>query len=273
MSTRGSPLKVLITGVHGHIGSSTYLTLDERPADYRVYGLDRSNGHSIRLPARNAHIAIPDDRFLLADLADFAAVRKAVTGMDVVVHLGADPGDDGSWESLRDNNLVGTYNVFEAAHQAGVSRVVAASSIMVSQGHREREPYRSIQEKRWDDVPEKYQMISPDVPAEPRDIYGATKVWTESLARVYAHRGVSCLCIRIGQVERDRPRPANGHDIFVSQRDIVQLIECCIRADELIDFDVFYGISNNDYRWADIDHARTVVGFEPADRAEDDHTY
>lgn len=118
--------------------------------------------------------------------------------MDVVVHLGADPGDDGSWESLRDNNVIGTYNVFEASYQSGVSRVVAASSIMVSQGHREQEPYRSIVDKRWDDIPEGYVMISPDIPAEPRGIYGATKVWTESLGRVYADKGMSCICIRIG---------------------------------------------------------------------------
>lgn len=193
--------------------------------------------------------------------------------MDVVVHLGADPGDDGSWESLRDNNVIGTYNVFEASYQSGVSRVVAASSIMVSQGHREQEPYRSIVDKRWDDIPEGYVMISPDIPAEPRGIYGATKVWTESLGRVYADKGMSCICIRIGQVERDRPRPPNGHDIFVSQRDIVQIMERSIGADESVRFGIFYGMSNNDYRWVDIEQARQVIGFEPQDRAEDNHTY
>ena len=134
---------------------------------------------------------------------------------------------------------------------------------MVSQDHREQEPYRSITEKRWDDIP-----------AEPRGIYGATKVWTESLARVYAYsKGLSCICIRIGQVERDRPRPPNGHDIFVSQRDIVQIIERSINADPSVRFDIFYGMSNNDYRGTDIEHARQVIGYEPQDRAEDDHDY
>lgn len=116
-------------------------------------------------------------------------------------------------------------------------------------------------------------MISPDIPAEPRGIYGATKVWTESLGRVYADKGMSCICIRIGQVERDRPRPPNGHDIFVSQRDIVQIMERSIGADESVRFGIFYGMSNNDYRWVDIEQARQVIGFEPQDRAEDNHTY
>ena len=269
-----TPIKILVTGAMGHIGSSTYLTLAEQPERYDVYALDRTRDFSQRLPQRNAHLAIDDDHFFAADLADYDAVRAAVEGMDVVVHLGADPGDDGSWQSLRDNNVIGTYNIFEACCDAGVSRVVAASSIMVSQGHREQEPYRSIVEKRWDDIPDEYPMITPDMPAEPRGLYGATKVWTESLARVYAHsKGLSCICIRIGQVERDRPRPPNGHDIFVSQRDIVQIIERSINADSDLRFDIFYGMSNNDYRWTDIEHAREVVGYEPQDRAEDHHDY
>lgn len=267
------PLKILVTGATGHIGSSTYLTLSKKTSEYDVYALDRTRDHSQRLPLRNAHIDIPVDHFFESDLADYDAVRKAVDGMDVVVHLGADPGDDGSWASLRDNNVIGTYNVFEACHDAGVSRVVAASSIMVSQGHREQEPYKAIVEKRWDDVPDKWEMISPDIPAEPRGIYGATKVWTESLARVYAAKGMSCICIRVGQVERDRPRPPNGHDMFVSQRDIVQIMERSINADKSVQFGIFYGMSNNDYLWVDIEQAKQVLGYEPEDRAEDNHTY
>jgi hypothetical protein len=84
---------------------------------------------------------------------------------------------------------------------------------------------------------------------------------------------MSCICIRLGQVERDRPRPPNGHDIFVSQRDIAQIMERSINADPSVRFDIFYGTSNNDYRWTDIDHARKVIGYEPQDRAEDSHTY
>ena len=132
--------KVLVTGATGHVGSSTYLVLAAQPEKYDVYALDRQREFSARMPARNKDLDIPDDKFFLCDLADAGAVRQAVEGMDVVVHLGADPGDDGSWESLLNNNVVGTYNVFEACRDAGVPRVVAASSIMVSQGHREQEP-------------------------------------------------------------------------------------------------------------------------------------
>ena len=145
---------------------------------------------------------------------------------------------------------------------------------MVSQGHREQEPYKAMTERRHDDIPDDVSIITPDIPAEPRGIYGASKVWTESLARVYAHRhGLSCLCVRIGQVERDRPRPPQGADIYVSQRDIVQMFECCVNAPDDLRFDIFYGMSNNDYRWVDIDHAREAIGFVPQDRAEEHHDY
>ena len=268
------PKKVLVTGATGHVGSSTYLVLAAQPGKYDVYALDRQRELSARVPVRNQGLEIPDDKFYLCDLADAGAIRQAVKGMDMVVHLGADPSDDGSWESLLNNNVVGTYNVFEACREAGVARVVAASSIMVSQGYWEQEPYKSIYDKQFSNVSENYPMITPEMPAEPRGIYGATKVWTESLARIYAYtHGLSCICIRIGQVERDRIRPPHGHAIFVSQRDIVQIMECAINADEDLRFGIFYGMSNNDWRWVDIEHASDVLGFVPQDRAEDNHDY
>ncbi len=264
--------RVLVTGATGQIGYMTFRRLLEQPDSYNAHGLDVRAEASERVPPAWA-LEIPDSRFTICDLADFEAVQRAVEGMDVVVHLAADP-EGNSWESVLNNNIIATYNVFEASRLAGVKRVVAASSIMVSHGHREMEPYRAMMERRHVDMPDDISMITTDIPAEPRGLYGASKVWTESLARVYAHRhGLSSLCVRIGQVERDRPRPPKGADIYVSQRDIVQLIECCINADESLLFDIFYGMSDNDLRWVDIDHARQVVGYVPQDRAEDAHDY
>jgi nucleoside-diphosphate-sugar epimerase len=264
--------RVLVTGATGQIGYMTFRRLLEQPQTYDVFGLDVRAAPSVRVPS-DWTLAIPEDRFIVCDLADFQAVQQAVGGMDIVIHLAADP-EGKSWESVLNNNVIATYNVFEACRLAGVKRIVAASSIMVSQGHREAEPYRSMVERRHTDIPDDMPMITPDIPAEPRGLYGASKVWTESLARVYAYRhGLSSVCVRIGQVERDRPRPPRGADIYVSQRDIVQVIERSINADDSLMFDIFYGMSDNDLRWVDIEHARQVVGFVPQDRAEDGHDY
>ncbi len=265
-------LRVLVTGASGQIGYMTFKRLLEQPDRYDVFGLDRKLGASDRVPGA-WDLDLPADRFSVGDLSDFSVVQSAVADVDVVAHLGADP-EGREWESVLQNNIIGTYNVFEASRLAAVKRVVAASSIMVSDGHRQQEPHRAMMERRVDDIPQDVGMVSPDIPAEPRGIYGASKVWSESLARVYSNtHGMSCICIRIGQVERDRPRPPQGADIYVSQRDIVQVIEKSINASDSVRFDTFYGMSNNDYRWVDIEHGREVIGFVPEDRAEDGHDY
>jgi nucleoside-diphosphate-sugar epimerase len=246
--------------------------LSEQTDRYDVWALDRKPEPSERVPPAWT-LDIPDERLLTTDLSDFEAVQRSVRDMHLVVHLAADP-EGRVWESALNNNIIATYNVFEASRQAGVERVVAASSIMVSQGHREQEPYRAMMERRIGDIPPDVPLITPDIPAEPRSIYGATKVWTESLARVYSKtHGMSCICVRIGQVERDRPRPPQGADIYCSQRDIVQIFERCVEADDQLEFGVFYGMSNNDYRWVDIEDGRRRVGFVPQDRAEDAFNY
>jgi len=266
------PQRVLVTGATGQIGYMTYNRLREQAEKYDAYALDCKREPSSRVP-KSWVLDIPDDKFHLCDLTDFEKIKQAVMGMEVVVHLAADP-EGRTWESALNNNIIGTYNVFEACKEGNVPRIVAASSIMVSQGHREQEPYRAMMERRHADIPADVPMITPDIPAEPRSLYASTKVWTESLARTYAHRhGMSCICIRVGQVERDRPRPPLGADIYVSQRDIVQIIECCINADKNLQFEIFYGLSNNDLRWADIENARRKIGYIPQDRAEDNHDY
>ena len=108
----------------------------EQPERYETFGLDREQAPSDRVPP-TWRLELPEGRFTVCDLSDFEAVRGAVEAMEVVVHLGADPEGD-EWGSVLQNNVIGTYNVFEAARQAGVKRVVAASSIMVSPGHREQ---------------------------------------------------------------------------------------------------------------------------------------
>jgi nucleoside-diphosphate-sugar epimerase len=264
--------KVLVTGATGQIGYMTFDRLRQQPERFDAYALDRKSGPSERVPG-SWTLDIPEDRLRVADMADFGEVQQAVSGMDVVVHLAADP-EGRVWESALNNNIIATYNVFEACRLARVKRIVAASSIMVSQGHRDQEPYHAMMERRHEDIPTDVAMITPDIPAEPRSIYAATKVWTESLARVYSNKhGMSCVCIRVGQVERDRPRPPQGADIYCSQRDIVQIFEHCVATDEDLWFEIFYGMSNNDYRWVDIEHARRKVGFVPQDRAEDAHDY
>ena len=122
--------KILITGISGLVGSAIYLHMSQWPERYELFGLGRRRDVSERV-MDGRRIDLNDDRYFVADIADMESVQRAVEGMDVVVHMAADPAGRG-WESLRDNNLIGAYNIFEASLNAGVSRVVAASTIQVS---------------------------------------------------------------------------------------------------------------------------------------------
>ena len=262
--------KVLITGVYGLIAGAVYGDFRGKPNRYDVYGLARRRQPSERV-AEGRVLEVPDDRFFLADLSDHDAVCRAVEGMDVVVQMAATPGPDEDWNRILQGNIVGIHNVFEACRQAGVKRVVYASSIMVSWGYLFDEPYRAINEGRFGDVPDEIPIVTHRHPPRPTETYSASKVWGEAMARTYADvHGLSCLCIRIGWVNgKNHPEnPARG-SFWCSQRDIVQLVERCVNAPEDLRFDVFYGVSDSQYRWVDIDHAREAVGYEPLDNAED----
>jgi nucleoside-diphosphate-sugar epimerase len=104
----------------------------------------------------------------------------------------------------------------------------------------------------------------------PAGLYGVSKVWGETLGRHYADaHGLSVLCVRIGHVTaEDRPRAPRDFSVWCSQRDIVRMLEACLRAPDTLRFDVFFAVSNNTWSYRDLDHARRVLGFEPLDAAE-----
>lgn len=259
--------KVLITGAYGLVGNAAYRWLASAPERYDVYGMVRRRAPSARLPAA-ALTAIPDERLRVADLTDFAAVQSAVAGMDVVVHLAANPDQNSPWESILANNIVGTYHVFEACRQAGIRRVIFASTIQVVFGYRSEEPYRALLEGRFEAVSlADLRPIRHDQPPRPLNYYAASKVWGEALAHTYAYTyGLSCLALRIGWVlAEDRVPQRWGESVFCSQRDIAQLIERCIAAPADLRFGIFFGLSDNRYNLADIGPARELLGYAPQD--------
>ena len=260
--------KVLITGVSGLVGSAIYQHLAQWSDRYEIYGLGRRRAISDRVFDKRK-INIPDNKYMVGDIADMDFVASAVSGMDVVVHMAADPSGQG-WESLHKNNIVGAYNIFEACKDAGVKRVVAASTIQVSTGNCEEEPYKAISEKRYQDVSDHITPVSAKTIGQPRNLYAASKVWAESLAQVYGYsHGMSCLCIRIGWVTgEDQPRGGRS-DIWCSQHDIAELTRCCIDADPDHRFGIYYGMSNNKWCWVDMEDSTNSLGFKPEHSAED----
>ncbi len=259
-------MKILVTGAYGLIAWEAFKRFRNRGDE--TYALARRREPSVRV-AEDEAIYVPEDHFFLADLTDYQAVRKAVEGMDVVVQMAADPRPDTEWENILSSNMIGAYNVFEACHDAGVKRIVYASSIMTNWGYWEEEPYKAIREGRFEDVPEDMRIITVQDPPRPTEPYSASKVWGEALARTYSDaKGMSCLCIRIGWVNaQDSPQGSPIAPVWCSQRDIVQIIERCVDAPDSLRFDIFYGISKNVNCWVDVKRGEEI-GYTPEDRAE-----
>jgi NAD+ dependent glucose-6-phosphate dehydrogenase len=268
MEEHSGKRQVLITGANGLVGNLVYARLAVQPESYEVYGMLRHQQPSARA-AGAEFVAIPEQRQRVADLTDFAAVQRAVTGMDVVVHMAADPDGRSGWESVLNSNIIGAYHVFEACRIAGVKRVVFASTNQVVFGYGAEEPYTSLVKGQFDALPlQEVPPIRHDQPARPLNLYGCSKVFGEALAHMYAFKaGMSCICLRIGWVLADDS--VRSRVLWCSQRDIVQMVERCILAPDSLRFDVFFGQSDNQYNFVDIQHARDVLGYEPQDRAEE----
>ena len=264
--------KVLITGVYGLIGNVIYRELIKTPEKYDVYGLARRRASSDRIPEDETAL-LPEDHFHLANLNDFEAVQRAVSGMDVVVHMAADPSGSRGFDSILQSNLIGAYHVFEACRLQGVKRIIYASSIQVSFGYYDTEPYKTLHDSDFNKVVEPIPQVTAEMITRPMNLYASSKVWGEGLAHTYAHRyDMSCICLRIGWVvAEDCPPMPRAITEWCSQRDIAQLVHLCVDAPASLKFDIFYGLSNNRYGWVDIEHARNVLGYEPMDSAEE-HT-
>lgn len=248
---------VLVTGMSGLIGTAMRRHLD--PERFELRSLSRRE-----VPGVVSH---------RADIADLEAIAPAFAGVDAVVHLAADVRLNPPFEELLRANIVGTYNVFEAARRAGVARVVFASSGAVISGWEKAEPYVSLASGRYEGLRD-WPMITHETPLRPSGTYGASKAWGEALGRQYADaHGLSVLCVRIGRVTAaDRPQEPREFAVWCSQRDVVQMITRCLAAPPALRFDIFFAASRNRWGYRDLDHARTVLGFEPADAAEDHRT-
>ena len=258
---------ILITGVYGLVGSCAYRHLTGKPDLFDVYGMDRHEEPSPRVhPDELA--SVPADRFFQSDLSNIDQLEQAFQGMDTIIHLAGDPNADASWESLRKNNVEGTYNVFEAAKRAQVRRVIFASSIHVSFGYFFNvEPYRSIREGKYDQVPNAFERITTADPTWPVVPYGSSKVFGESLARMHSSEsGMSCICLRLGGVQSVDKFPQAIIPNACSRGDVSRLIELCIQAPDTVRFEIFYGLSNSEYRWVDIENAAKILGYVPQDR-------
>ena len=245
--------KVLITGMSGLIGGAVRTQLE---GTHRLSALNRS--------------AVPGVECHRADIGDLEAIRPAFEGVDVVVHLAAASRGTVPWDAVLRHNVIGTYNVFEAARLAGVRRVVFASSGATVTGYEREPPLDAIVAGRYDGVVA-FPVLTHETPARPTTLYGCSKVWGESVARYYVDvHGLSAVCVRIGHVSaEDRPANPREFSVWCSQRDVARVIELAVTAPAALRYALVFAVSRNRWSYRDLEHTRAVLGYEPQDAAED----
>lgn len=187
------------------------------------------------------------ETFVEADLADMAAVESLCEGADMIVHFGASA-DEASWDTILQSNIIGTYNVYEAAARAGARRVIYASSI------------HSV------GMYPKTHTLGVDDPHRPDTFYGLSKCFAEDLARMYwEKKGLESVCLRIYSCQ---PEPANARALgsWLSYDDLRQLVSRSIDT-PVVEFTIAWGVSDNDRVPVD-NTAASHLGYRPKDNAE-----
>ncbi|MDA0233151.1 MAG: NAD(P)-dependent oxidoreductase [Chloroflexi bacterium] len=239
---------VLVTGMSGIIGGVAGRDLAK---SYRVSALNRR----------------PVEGFetVTADITDLNAIRPAFEGVDTVVHMAAYLGGDD--QQQLEVNVRGTHNVFQAARESGVRRIVFGSSGSTMHAYETEEPFLAMTEARLANIPHPRPLLTHLDPPRPDSLYGAVKLFGEALGRSFAEQhGISVICVRLGRV-RAEDRPANAREaaVYLSHRDAAQVVRRCVEAPDSVKFDIVFGVSDNFTRFRDLEHAREVIGYVPED--------
>ena len=204
------------------------------------------------------------------DISNIDSIIPAFKGIDTVVHLAGDRRVYGDWDSILNNNIIGLYNIYEAARLSGVKRVVFASSQHATGGFYDVEPYSFINDGKYEKLPKDYKPLDETCRIRPDSFYGASKSFGESMSSYYSDfHDISTINIRIGWVISDDDptfSPASLN-LWLSHRDIVQIIDLSINAPEEIKYDTFYATSDNYWKIWSIEKAKKILGYKPFDAA------
>ncbi|WP_049971697.1 NAD-dependent glucose-6-phosphate dehydrogenase Azf [Haladaptatus cibarius] len=240
---------VLLTGAEGRVGSAILGDLESK-YDWRL--LDREP------PADES-----SNDFFVADITDYDAVYEAVDGAGAIIHLAGDPRPEAPWNSVLSNNIDGTHNILQAAVDSeSVEKFIFASSNHAVGNYEtdERTPdlYRPHDEFRLDG----------DEFPRPSNLYGVSKATGEVLGRYYHDEfDLSVANVRIGNLTEGHPPKdyERGQAMWLSYRDCAHLFDRCLQAE--YDYEIVYGISDNDRKYYSIDRAREVFGYDPQDNS------
>jgi uronate dehydrogenase len=227
--------RLLLTGAAGALGRELRRRLKAHCTTLRL-----SDIADLGAPA-------PGEELLSVRLEDRSAVLGLLAGVDAVVHLGG-VSTEQPFEAILPANIVGVFNLYEAARQHGVRRIIFASSNHVTGFYAQNE------------------VIDATMPVRPDGYYGLSKTFGENLSRFYFDRyGIETVCLRIGS---SFPQPVDRRMLatYLSYDDLERLVVASLTA-AVVGHSVIYGMSDNTCTWWDNGCARHI-GYRPQDSSE-----
>ena len=226
---------VLMTGAAGGLGQAMRQRL-------------RANCRVLRLSDISAMDAAQEgEEVMQANLADAEAVSALVAGCQAIIHFGG-VSTEQPWAPILQANIIGAYNLYEAARIHGVKRVVFASSNHVMGFYRQSEVVDALS------------------PPRPDGLYGLSKAFGEDLSRFYFDRyGIETACVRIGS-SFPEPRDRRMLASWLSYDDLHRLITACLTT-PVLGHSIIYGTSNNSVSWYD-NHLSRHIGYRPQDSSD-----
>lgn len=246
------PRSVLITGAAGNLGGKLAVHLRGKT---RLVLLDRAAAPGVHA----ADLAVWDEGW-----------TRHFADVEAVVHLAGDPVAYHDWAELLGPNVDALLNVYEAARAHGVRRVVFASSNHVMGGYQDGPPVPITEAL----PPRPGLRYVADGAERCSGAYAATKLLGERVGRQLATvHGLEVIAVRIGWVWRGvnvpAELPAERGDWFrrmwLSDRDFLHLLDCCLTAALPDRFLIVNGMSaNTGMRW-DLTTARRLLGYSPVD--------
>ncbi|MBK7660076.1 MAG: NAD(P)-dependent oxidoreductase [Betaproteobacteria bacterium] len=235
MNPPGKFYRLLLTGAAGGLGQVLRDRLKPLATVLRVSDIADLG------PAREG------EEVVTCDLGDKAAVHALVDGVDAIAHFGG-ISVEGPWDPILNANIVGVFNLYEAARKHGVKRVVYASSNHVVGFYRQD------------------QRIDADDPMRPDGLYGVSKCFGESLSRLYFDRhGIETVCLRIGS-SFPEAKDRRMLRTWLSYDDLVQLVTKSL-VTPAVGHTIAFGASRNAGLWWD-NRKAAHLGFEPKDSAD-----
>ena len=184
----------------------------------------------------------PNEEVMRCDLADADAVMRLVEGCDAIVHFGG-VSLESPFQTILNGNIIGAYNIYEAARAHGCPRILLASSNHVVGFY-----------------PQDKHLTATD-PMKPDSLYGVSKCFGEALASLYHDKfGQETAIIRIGSCfEKATNRRMLA--TWLGADDFAALIERIFAVPKL-GLPIIWGVSDNEQVWWNND-AIGWLGWQP----------